>query len=87
MNIKLSCGHQEIWIECPEGRKIKIAHLLHELRNSHPDIYRQWCDTDGRIRPSVQLFVNGEHIRYLNGMETEIAEDDQIYVIPIITGG
>jgi molybdopterin converting factor small subunit len=87
MNIKLSYGHREILIECPEGRKTNVAQLLKGLRNRHPDIYRHWSDKDGSIRPSIQVFVNGEHIRYLNGMETEIGEGDQIYVIPIITGG
>jgi len=87
MNIKLSYGTQEILVECPKKQKTNVTQLFKNVRNSHPDIYQHWCDKDGRIKYSVQVFVNGEHIRYLNGMKTELTEGDQIYVIPILAGG
>jgi len=74
-------------VEYQEDQKTNVAQLLKRVRNSHPDIYQHLCDKDGSIRSSIQVFVNGEHIRYLDGMETEVGEGDQIYVIPIITGG
>lgn len=87
MNIKLSYGTQEILVECPKKQKTNVSQLLKNVRNSHPDIYRHWCDKDGSIKHSVQVFVNGEHIRYLNGMETELTEGDQIHVMPVLAGG
>ena len=87
MHIKLSFGHREILVECPQRQKINVAKLLKRVRKNHPDIYQHWCAKDGSIKSSIQVFVNGEHIRYLNEMETELREGDQIYVIPILTGG
>lgn len=87
MYIKLSFGRQEILVKCPKESKINVAQLLKRVRKNHPDIYQHLCAKDGSIKSSIQVFVNGEHFRYLNGMETELREGDQIYVIPIITGG
>jgi molybdopterin synthase sulfur carrier subunit len=87
MQIKLSYGSQEILVECPREQETNVAQLLKGVSNSHPEIYQHWCDKDGGIKSSIQVFVNGEHIRYLNGLETEIEKGDQIYVIPILAGG
>ena len=87
MHIKLSFGHREILVECPQKQKINVAQLLKRVWKNHPDIYQQSCAKDGSIKSSIQVFVNGEHLRYLNGMETELREGDQVYVIPILTGG
>jgi len=87
MHIKLSFGHREILVECPQEQKTNIAHLLKTVRLNHPDIYQHWCAKDGSIKSSVQVLVNGEHVRYLNGMETELRDGDQIYVISILAGG
>jgi molybdopterin synthase sulfur carrier subunit len=87
MQIKLSFGYREILVECPQEQKTNVAQLLKRVRKNHLDIYQPWCAKDGSIKSSIQVFVNGEHVRYLNGMETELREGDQIYVIPILAGG
>jgi molybdopterin converting factor small subunit len=46
-----------------------------------------WRDGLGRLRESLPVFVNGEHIRYRQGMQTVLKEGDEIYVIPLIAGG
>ena len=57
------------------------------VKNSHPQIYQRLCDSDGRLRESLTVFINGEHIRYRDGWETLLAEGDEIYIVPLITGG
>ena len=39
------------------------------------------------MRESFTVFVNGEHIRYRSGWETVLEEGDEIYIVPLITGG
>lgn len=87
MSIKLSYGLQEILVECQQAQKTNVAHALKSLRDRHPDIYQRVCAKDGTIRPPIQVFVNGVHVRYLNQLETELGEGDQVYVIPILAGG
>lgn len=52
-----------------------------------PDLYQRWCDQEGRLRTSLAVFVDGEHIRYREGLETRLSEGNEVYVIPLITGG
>lgn len=61
--------------------------ILRSVGESHPKIYASWCDSHGRLRNSLPVFVNGEHIRYKNGMETELQDGDEVYIVPLITGG
>jgi molybdopterin converting factor small subunit len=35
----------------------------------------------------LPVFVNGENIRYQNGMATELHDGDEVYIVPLITGG
>jgi len=44
-------------------------------------------DQDGKIRSDVNIFKNGRHINYLNGIETEVEEGDTIAIFPIVRGG
>ena len=44
-------------------------------------------EQDGKIRSDVNIFKNGRHINYLNGIETEVEEGDTIAIFPIVRGG
>jgi sulfur-carrier protein len=46
-----------------------------------------WCDEQGQLRESLPVFVNGEHIRYRQGLQTELQAGDEVYVIPLVAGG
>ena len=88
MHLKLSYGRQELLTEFPWAiRPVTVAQLLKAVAQSHPEIYRSWCDRDQRLRPSLPVFVNHQHVRYANGLETELQENDEVYIIPIIAGG
>jgi molybdopterin converting factor small subunit len=44
-------------------------------------------DELGSLRPHVNVFVNGENIRHLDGMATSIGEGDEVWLLPAISGG
>ena len=87
MHLKLSCGRNILFSEFTEEGSVRIKPVLQSIKESHPIIYQSWCDSDGQIRGSLPVFVNGEHIRYKDGMETELCDGDEIYIIPLIAGG
>lgn len=87
MRIKLSYRRKELLSEFPKERHVTLAEVLQSIKDSHPEIYQQWCDGQGLLRTSLAVFVNGVHLRYLKGMETELSEGDEVYVIPMIAGG
>ena len=87
MKLKLSYGQKELFSEFPGPGGVSVRKALMSVKASHPLIYQRLCDSNGNLRESFTVFVNGEHIRYRNGMETVLEEGDEIYIVPLITGG
>lgn len=87
MHLKLSYGQEVLLSQFPGTDKASVRQVLSSFKTSHPEIYQRWCDADGNLRETLTMFVNGDHIRYLNGLETVIEAGDEIYIVPLITGG
>ena len=87
MKLKLSCGRNILFSEFAEKGPVRVKPVLQSVKESHPIIYQGWCGGDGQLRGSLPVFVNGEHIRYKDGMETELRTGDEVYIVPLITGG
>jgi len=64
-----------------------IAQALHDLTTRYPNIKTHILDSRGRLRRHVQLFVNKENIRSLNGVHTRLKESDKIILMASISGG
>lgn len=87
MQLKLSYGQQELFSQLSGAGRVNVRQAIVGLKTSHPQIYKRLCDSRGRLRESFTVFVNGEHIRYRSGWETVLEEGDEIYIVPLITGG
>ena len=88
MRLKVFYGRRELMTEfLSDGRPVTVAQILRAVQRSHPDIYRTWCDWDEQPRASLPVFVNDQHVRYANGLETVLQENDEVYIIPMIAGG
>ena len=87
MRLTLSIGRQELLSQFAENDQVTVEKVLDSLKSSHPDVYSRLCNQKGRLRDSLPVFINGNHIRYLNGMASELKDGDSIYIIPLITGG
>jgi len=87
MRVKLAYGREQLWLDFPDGTPVDVQHALQSVRDYRPDAYAGWVDKDGRLRSSLNVFVNGEHIRYRRGLETELKDGDEVYVIPLVAGG
>lgn len=59
---------------------------LEQLAQQYPQL-RQHLFEDGKLRSFVNVFLNEEDIRYLDGEETALAQDDTLMIIPSIAGG
>ena len=64
-----------------------INELLSELERQHPGIKERLCDADGKLRRFVNIYVNEEDIRFLDGQNTPVKDGDDISIIPAIAGG
>ncbi len=64
-----------------------INNLLDELEKNYPGMKERLCDEQGELRRFVNIYVNEEDIRFLDGKETLINDGDEVSIIPAIAGG
>ena len=64
-----------------------LAALVADLDKRHPGIRDRICDENGAVRRFVNIFINGEDIRFLQHLDTAVKADDEISVVPAIAGG
>jgi sulfur-carrier protein len=71
-------------VEC-EGAT--IAALIDSLETNCPGIKARLCDENGKLRRFVNFYLNSEDIRFLENEATEIADGDEVSIVPAIAGG
>jgi sulfur-carrier protein len=71
-------------IQC-EGSS--VAELLDQLEANCPGIKARLCDDTGKPRRFLNLYVNDEDIRFLDGTATVLADGDQVSIVPAVAGG
>ncbi len=64
-----------------------ITEILNNLELAFPGIKNRICDESGTVRRFVNVFVNGEDIRFLEESATPVKETDEISIVPAIAGG
>ena len=64
-----------------------IESLIENLEANYPGIKERICDESGNIRRFVNIYLNDEDIRFLDGNATAVKDGDEISVIPAIAGG
>lgn len=87
MRLKIAHGRQGFRLDFPGDTPVTVGRALASLGEEHPEVYGRWCNREGRLPPSLNIFVNGEHIRYRKGLDTPLFDGDEVYVIPILAGG
>ena len=68
-----------------EARDVEGA--LGALLAAHPGLKAQLLAESGAVRSFVNLFVNGEDVRFLDGQKTSVKDGDTLAIIPAIAGG
>ena len=64
-----------------------VAALVNNLEKNYPGIKERICDEEGRVRRFVNIFVNGDDIRFLNQLTSKVKDGDDISIVPAIAGG
>jgi sulfur-carrier protein len=64
-----------------------VSDLIQAVVEQYPSVRFHLVDSDGNLRRHFNIFVNGAHIRDLNGMETELKEDDKVILMASAAGG
>jgi molybdopterin synthase sulfur carrier subunit len=64
-----------------------IQELIDNLESAYPGVKTRLCDDSGQIKRYVNVFINGEEIRTLQGADTPVADKDEISIVPAMAGG
>ena len=64
-----------------------LSKVINSLEAKFPGIKERLCDEAGDLRHFVNVYINGEDVRFLDGMETGIATGDEISIVPAVAGG
>jgi molybdopterin converting factor small subunit len=64
-----------------------VRAALDELEREHPSVYRGICDDTGTVRRHVNVFVNQDHMRDRDGLDTALVPGDEIIILPAVSGG
>ncbi len=69
-----------------EAEPGKIIDIINALDKKYPGLAERLCQ-DGKIRRFINIYLNEEDIRFLQGEETIAKEGDEISIVPAIAGG
>lgn len=64
-----------------------VREALAVLEERYPALYRSLCDDSGSVRRHINLFVNTQHIRDRQGLDTPLVAGDEVIPLPAVSGG
>lgn len=64
-----------------------LAEALGEMETRYPGMKGRLRDDAGGLRRFVNVYVNGEDVRFLEGLETGLKSGDEVSIIPAVAGG
>ena len=64
-----------------------VQDVVSQVIEQHPSIKFHLVDSEGKLRKHFNVFVNGTHIRDLNGMDTRLKEEDKVILMASAAGG
>jgi molybdopterin converting factor small subunit len=67
------------------ARTVRAA--LEDLERSQSALYRNICDETGTVRRHLNVFVNSDNMRDLDGVDTTLSAGDEVTIVPAVSGG
>jgi len=79
---KLTGGADEVSVEAAN-----VGEMIDNLEAAHAGLKERLCDEKGEIRRFVNVYVNDEDVRFLDGRGTALKDGDDVSIVPAIAGG
>jgi sulfur-carrier protein len=64
-----------------------IGDLIEDLERQYPGLRERLVEDGGSLRRFINIYVNQEDIRFLQGTKTALREGDEVSIVPAIAGG
>ena len=66
---------------------LTVRDVLQSLERNQFALYRSVCDETGTLRRHLNVFVNSDNMRDLNGVDTTLKPGDVVTILPAVSGG
>jgi sulfur-carrier protein len=64
-----------------------VGEVLRALTDAHPETSAQLFDAEGELNRYVNVYLNDEDVRVLQGLETSVSDGDTVVILPAMAGG
>jgi molybdopterin synthase sulfur carrier subunit len=64
-----------------------IGEIVAALESSFPGMKERLVDESGDLRHFVNIYLNGEDVRYLDGLNSAVSDRDELSIVPAVAGG
>ncbi len=64
-----------------------VRAVIEDLEQRHPGMRERLFDDKGELRRFVNIYLNGNDIRFLDQLDSKVKDGDEISIVPAIAGG
>jgi MoaD family protein len=64
-----------------------VGEALDALYAEHTELRSRLADDSGGLRRFVNVYLKGEDIRFLDGLDTPVTDGDEVTILPAVAGG
>jgi sulfur-carrier protein len=69
------------------ARGTTVGEVLASLADAHPDTRGQLFSEGGELNRYVNVYLNDEDVRVLDGLQTDVSDSDTVVILPAMAGG
>ena len=73
--------------EIVEVEATTIQEVLERLETRHPGIHASICDQAGGLKRFINIYLDGEDVRFMDNLATPVKDGAEIAIVPAISGG
>lgn len=70
-----------------EATGTSLGELIGNLESSYPGVKERILDESGQIRRFVNVYINGDDVRFAEGLQSAIKDGDEVSIVPAVAGG
>ncbi|HYE75834.1 MAG TPA: MoaD/ThiS family protein [Blastocatellia bacterium] len=79
---KFTNGIETVSVECAT-----VGDIFNQLETQFPGIQARLCEENGELRRFINVYVDGEDIRFLKQLKTPVGAEAEVSIVPAIAGG
>ena len=80
-------NNEVVEMQVPGDVRTTISDAFVMLGRDYPAIRQRVLDDQNNIRRHVNVFVNGENVRFMQGGETQVSNESEVWIYPALSGG